>query len=116
MSIYRSYCSFYFPRPIIHLDYSFHLIFSLQYCLSWWLFPGDLPYYLLNNCLCVCGLTCAHVTSNIPLDPVLRHICSSLFMTFLQMFKVFSPCFLFHAGSGFQWWMLESCWILSIFI
>ena len=77
---------------------------------SWWPSLLVVQYFLVwmwvNLCPC---------DQKYPFGSSLKNICSSLFLIFLQIFEVCAPCFLFNAGSGLQWRMLESCWTLSVF-
>ena len=106
MLIHRCYCSLSFPWPVIHFASNYNLMGSLPCFFSSLIIPGSLPSYFWKYCLYGCRWPCSHVTRNTHLDPVLKHISSSLFLIFLQMFELPAPCFLLHYVSVLQLFML----------
>ena len=115
MLIYCSYCFLYLPRNVIQFSYDYHLMCYPLLCLSWWLLTGALSFYFWNYYLCDCGQTCVYMTTNIPLDPVLIHTSSSLFIILIKKFEVSDPYFLSHYVTGLQWWMLGFFCNMSMF-
>ena len=63
----------------------------------------------------VSGMTLCPYDQQYPFGSIFETYFSSLFLVFFKCILFCAPFFLFHAGSGLQWWMLESCWTLSMF-